>query len=111
MFDFRFEVDDVNLSLAHYTKCFDVVHARALDAGIYDYCSFLYNVAQVMRPGGVLLLVKGDLQLYDENLQPLVAVEEGAPGFSGAQTLFTAAYSCFKWVASSQNGLQFTDNG
>lgn len=55
----RFEVDDANLSMSHYEGCFNVVHMRSADAGINDFPGWLYEVAQSMRPHGVLILVTG----------------------------------------------------
>ncbi|KAG8863064.1 hypothetical protein FRB96_009244 [Tulasnella sp. 330] len=52
----RFEVDDANLSMAHYKDCFDVVHVRAADQGINDYKGFIYEIARTIRPHGILIL-------------------------------------------------------
>ncbi|KAG9044483.1 hypothetical protein FS837_008078 [Tulasnella sp. UAMH 9824] len=47
---------------------------------IKDFDSFLYNLAEVLRPGGVLILGSGDPQFYDENVKALPIVSEGQPG-------------------------------
>ncbi|KAG8931451.1 hypothetical protein FRC01_001275 [Tulasnella sp. 417] len=55
----RFEVDDANLSFAHYESAFNVVHVRSVDPGINDFESWFYEIARTLRPNGVLLLVNG----------------------------------------------------
>ncbi|KAG8889418.1 hypothetical protein FRB98_004314 [Tulasnella sp. 332] len=50
------DVDDANLSMAHYKDCFDVVHVRAADQGINDYKGFIYEIARTIRPHGILIL-------------------------------------------------------
>ncbi|KAG8976990.1 endoplasmic reticulum retention protein [Tulasnella sp. 425] len=92
----RFELDDANLSLSHYANSFDVVHARASDPGIKDFDTFLYNMAEILRPGGVLILGSGDPQFYDENVEPLPIVSEGQPRFRWIQRVFAAVYSAYK---------------
>ncbi|KAG8925848.1 hypothetical protein FRC01_009617 [Tulasnella sp. 417] len=78
----RFELDDANLSLSHYTNSFDVVHVRASDSGIKDFDTYLYNLAEILRPGGLLILGSGDPQFYDENVEALPIVSEGEPGYA-----------------------------
>jgi len=84
----RFEVDDANLPLSHYAKSFNVVHARSLDHGIYSYEDFINSAGEILRTGGVLLLVSGDNQLYAEDKSKLPNVEEGEPGYSATTKIF-----------------------
>ncbi|KAG8973076.1 hypothetical protein FRB90_010011, partial [Tulasnella sp. 427] len=91
----RFELDDANLSLSHYANTFDLVHVRAADSGIKDFHAFLYNLAEVLRPGGVLILGSGDPQFYSEKVEPLPIVSEGEPGFRWMQKIFAAVYSAW----------------
>ncbi|KAG8896507.1 hypothetical protein FRC01_011748, partial [Tulasnella sp. 417] len=60
----RFEQDDVNLGLEHYTNTFDILHARIIDLGIDDYPSFLYDMARILRPGGIIILFKPSVRLW-----------------------------------------------
>lgn len=92
----RFEIDDANLGFTHYRSSFDVVHARAINSGIRDYPSFLNELAQVLRPRGVILLGDGEMQLYDEDKRPMSFVEQGQPGFSWTHKIFFAAYTAMK---------------
>ncbi|KAG8948962.1 hypothetical protein FRC04_009163 [Tulasnella sp. 424] len=59
-----FEQDDVNLGLGHYVNYFDIIHARAIDHGIDDYPDFLYEMARILRPGGIIMLFKPSMFLF-----------------------------------------------
>lgn len=72
----RFECDDVNLGLAHYKGCFDVVNARCISTGITDFRKLVDEIADVLRPGGVFLSIDGDMELFDENFRPITAQNE-----------------------------------
>ncbi|KIO33922.1 hypothetical protein M407DRAFT_17190 [Tulasnella calospora MUT 4182] len=88
----RFEVDDANLSFAHYENAFNVVHMRSANQGINDFESWLYETARTLRPNGVLLLVNGYPQLYDAQFQPLPTREPGEEGFTWVQFLWSSVY-------------------
>ncbi|KAI0672942.1 S-adenosyl-L-methionine-dependent methyltransferase [Trametes maxima] len=92
----RFEIDDANLGFSHYRESFDLIHARSISAGIRDYPQFLEEVAQALRPGGVVISGDGDMQLFDEWHQPLPYMEEGTPGFTWTHRVFFAAYNAMK---------------
>ncbi|KAG8883516.1 hypothetical protein FRB97_006499 [Tulasnella sp. 331] len=76
----RFEVDDANLSMAHYKDCFDVVHVRAADQGINDYKGFIYEIARTIRPHGILILCMANPQFMTEDLVPFPVTEPGEEG-------------------------------
>ncbi|KAG8906520.1 hypothetical protein FRB99_006740 [Tulasnella sp. 403] len=88
--NYRFEIDDVNLSMMHYASTFDFVHMRAADSGIHDFGSFLYNVAQVLKPGAEMVLSSGDCKVYNEQRQLFPSTGEGTPGFSWFNKYFSA---------------------
>ncbi|KAH9952099.1 S-adenosyl-L-methionine-dependent methyltransferase [Amylocystis lapponica] len=92
----RFEIDDANLGFAHYRDSFDVVHARSISSGIRDFPLLLQELARALRPGGVVLLGDGDMQLFDEQQRPLALSERGTPGFSWTHKVFFAAYNAMK---------------
>ncbi|KAF8328397.1 uncharacterized protein EI90DRAFT_3065096 [Cantharellus anzutake] len=58
-----FEFYDVNQPLDHYYGKFDVVHARSCFLGITNYLHFVDQMAQCLKPGGILLIVESPLQL------------------------------------------------
>jgi len=82
----RFECDDVNLGLAHYYNSFDVVHFRCAGTGVTKYRQFIDEAALVLRPGGVFLVVDGDMQLYDDKFEKISA-EDDVPGFTWTQKM------------------------
>ncbi|KAG8937819.1 hypothetical protein FRC03_007826, partial [Tulasnella sp. 419] len=55
----RFEVRDANLPFNEFAGLFDVVHCRCIELGIVNFHGFLFNVAQTLKPGGILLLGSG----------------------------------------------------
>ncbi|KAG8917454.1 hypothetical protein FRC02_003104, partial [Tulasnella sp. 418] len=89
----RFEIDDCNLSFTHWVNTFDLIHVRSVDLGIHDFPSFLYNMAQIMKPGAILIVGAGLLRFLNENGQPYPDVEEGEEGFSWLQKTFTAVHT------------------
>ncbi|KAG8857336.1 hypothetical protein FRB96_005823 [Tulasnella sp. 330] len=93
----EFEVDDMNLSISHYAHCFDVVHCRAIDFYVTDYPKFLYEIARVLRPNGVVLLVYPVKSLFNEKYEPMPYVtEEGQEGFYFTQAFFKAVHTAVK---------------
>ncbi|KAG8869617.1 hypothetical protein FRB98_002328, partial [Tulasnella sp. 332] len=91
----RFEVDDANLSMLHHKDCFDVVHARSIDQGINDFNGLLYEVAQTIRPHGILILCVGDPQFVTEDLVPFPVTKPGEEGFTWLQKLLYHVYKAF----------------
>ena len=73
-----------------------LVHSNPRASQVRDYPRFLNELAEVLRPGGVLLLGDGDMQVFDENKRPIAYAEEGHPGFSWTQRIFFAAYNAMK---------------
>ncbi|RDX56492.1 S-adenosyl-L-methionine-dependent methyltransferase [Lentinus brumalis] len=92
----RFEIDDANLGFSHYRESFDVIHARSVSAGIRDFPQFLEELAQALRPGGVVLLGDGEMQLYDEWQEPLAYSAQGSSDFSWLHSVFFAGYNAMK---------------
>ncbi|KAG9047670.1 hypothetical protein FS837_001746 [Tulasnella sp. UAMH 9824] len=87
-----FKVVDANKDMGEIDSGYDLVHVRCVEPGIDDSDLFFYDVARVLRPGGLLLLVAGDAQLFDENGKyvPLqepstVGMLESNPNYSNVQ--------------------------
>lgn len=51
----------------------------------------MLEMARMIRPNGVLLLVDDDLRLYDEYYRQVRVLDPGQPGFSWTQRIFSAA--------------------
>ncbi|KAG8739609.1 hypothetical protein FRC12_016260 [Ceratobasidium sp. 428] len=64
----RFETRDVTKGMAEHDGKYDMVHARSVANGISDYPVFIAAMARMLKPGGILMLVEGYLQVYDEEL-------------------------------------------
>ena len=60
---------------------------------IRDFPGFLKEVADTLRPGGMLLLGDGEMQLYDERRRPLQYTERDA---SWTHRIFFAAYNAMR---------------
>ncbi|KAG8926111.1 hypothetical protein FRC03_009672 [Tulasnella sp. 419] len=93
----RFEVRDANLLFDDYKGLFDVVHCRCIELGIVNFHGFLFNVAQALKPGGVLLLCSGYAQLFDEKHEPLPVTVEGDPKFTWIQRAAGEVYAAVYW--------------
>ncbi|KAG8943167.1 hypothetical protein FRC03_002616 [Tulasnella sp. 419] len=93
----RFELRDANLPFTEYIGLFDVVHCRCVELGIPNFHAFLFNVAQTLKPGGILLLCSGYLQLFDEQKEPLPVTVEGDPRFTWIQRTVGETYAALYW--------------
>ena len=60
----RFEIDDVNLGLEHFQDSFDLIHARLIGSGLKDFRKTLQDVHACLRPGGMILWVDADYDMY-----------------------------------------------
>jgi len=65
------DIYDINHGVGPYANSFDVVHSRAIMAGIKDYRSYLDTIAAMLRPGGVYLGGEVDFIWYGEDKKPV----------------------------------------
>ncbi|KAF9520151.1 hypothetical protein BS47DRAFT_846792 [Hydnum rufescens UP504] len=103
----RFEFDDVTLGLPHYHGQFDVVHAQSSANGIRDFPQFIHEMVQCLKPGGILLIVEGDLQLYGEDFEPMEAKFSPESSGSWMNRLLFETYSCAKFRGSAMDAGRF----
>lgn len=59
-----FELFDISLGLAHLQDQFDVVFARSIALGLKDFRKSLADVEGCVKPGGILIWVDVDFDLY-----------------------------------------------
>ncbi|KAG8701238.1 hypothetical protein FRC09_005486 [Ceratobasidium sp. 395] len=93
----RFEFDDFNLGMSHYHEMFDVVHARSCANGVIDFREFVNDMGLCLRPGGIILVVEGDLQLYSYLREPQeLAYGDGNPDKSWMARMLFEAFTTMK---------------
>lgn len=63
----HFEVDDVNNGLRRFHDKFDVVHARCILGGIYNPDRTMEDMQLCLKPGGLVIFIEGDIDMYDED--------------------------------------------
>ncbi|EJT98426.1 S-adenosyl-L-methionine-dependent methyltransferase [Dacryopinax primogenitus] len=90
----RFEIDDVTLGMPHFKGTFDVVHSRSIGNGVQDFPAYIEDLLLTLRPGGILIMCEGDLQLLS-NSGPV------DPLLSPLQRLLSAAYGALKAKGST----------
>ncbi|KAF5377017.1 hypothetical protein D9757_007716 [Collybiopsis confluens] len=56
-----FELCDLETGIPYPSEYFDFIHARSMHTGIRDYAHLLNEIARLLRPGGVVLLIEPDL--------------------------------------------------
>lgn len=84
-----FEIDDVNDGLGHYHGQFDVIHMRGVMTGIKDIEKTVEALQLCLKPGGLLILMCGDLRLYGEDLihaAKIPDLEKDGPDSEGSWT-------------------------
>lgn len=93
----RFEFDDFNLGMSHYHGMFDVVHARSSANGVADFKDFINDMGLCLRPGGIILVVEGDLQLFSHTREPQeIAYGDGDPNKSWMARMLFEAFNTMK---------------
>lgn len=84
-----FELDNVDLGLSHFFDQFDVVHARCIALGISDYRRMIEEAVLCLKPGGMLVLVELDWQVYEEDKKtPASEFSEASLNGSALQRIF-----------------------
>ncbi|CUA75923.1 hypothetical protein RSOLAG22IIIB_01926 [Rhizoctonia solani] len=93
----RFEFDDFNLGMSHYYGMFDVVHARSAANGVANFKEFIHDMGLCLRPGGLILAVEGDLQLFSYNREPQeIAYGDGDRSKSWMARMLFEAFTTMK---------------
>ncbi|QRV74817.1 hypothetical protein RhiJN_17527 [Ceratobasidium sp. AG-Ba] len=83
--------------MSHYHGMFDVVHARSSANGVTDFKSFVNDMGLCLRPGGVILIVEGDLQLCSYTREPQeIAYGDGDPNKSWMARMLWEAFTTMK---------------
>ncbi|KAG8928129.1 hypothetical protein FRC00_001855 [Tulasnella sp. 408] len=75
-----FQIADANKDMGTINSGYDLVHVRCVGPGVGDSDLFFYDAARILRPGGLLLLVAADVQLFDEKGKYVPLQEPGTVG-------------------------------
>jgi hypothetical protein len=78
----RFEIDDINLSLARFWGEFDLIHCRMIATGIKDFKKATLDIENCLRPGGMVIWIDLDFDMYsnDQYSYRQFATEENPSG-------------------------------
>jgi hypothetical protein len=85
-----FETYDINPGLERYHPHqfqFDVIHLRSVITGIHDFDKTLEDIQLCLKPGGLLMIINGDVTLYGEDQLHIVKIpdpEKEGPNSEGS---------------------------
>jgi len=91
-----FEQGDFTQGMGRFAGQFDVVHARSVNQGMKNHVTWMHDLALLLKPGGVLLLIDGYLAFTDTAYRNVNPVPEGTPGHSYAVNLLAEAAVAMK---------------
>lgn len=66
----------MNTDLPHVVGLFDLIHLRSSTQGSKDFKSLLPSLADMLRPGGVLLIIDGDKRICNDRREFITASNE-----------------------------------
>ncbi|KZT52067.1 S-adenosyl-L-methionine-dependent methyltransferase [Calocera cornea HHB12733] len=92
----HFDQGDFLHGMGRYAGQFDVVHARSVNQTIKNHVLYMHELALLLKPGGVLLMIDGYLSFTDTAYRNLNPVPEGAPGHSYVVNLLATARVAMK---------------
>ncbi|KAG8910987.1 hypothetical protein FRC01_005997 [Tulasnella sp. 417] len=82
-----FEFLNINKDMGKLQPIFDVVHWRLVEPATVDSDLFFYDVARILRPGGIFIAVAANPRLLDETGTVIPLKREGDPKYSHFQHL------------------------
>ncbi|KAG8217725.1 hypothetical protein J3R82DRAFT_5884 [Butyriboletus roseoflavus] len=93
-----FELCDLDQWYLPYpSEHFDVVHARFMHTGIENYTRFLHELARMLKPGGLVILIEPDSEPIADGKSATVLTRSGQPsGMRGWFTLWEAYRQCLR---------------
>jgi SAM-dependent methyltransferase len=81
------EVYDINLGLSHFEGQIDLLHMRCVAGGIHDMTQMLQELQRCLKPGGLLLVVDGDVSTLCEDRKTVMPFkrlpDDGGPEVTG----------------------------
>ncbi|EJU01984.1 S-adenosyl-L-methionine-dependent methyltransferase [Dacryopinax primogenitus] len=91
-----FEQGDFTQGMGRFAGQFDVVHARSVSQGMRNHVMYMHELALLLKPSGVLLMIDGHLSFTDQAYRNLNPVPEGNPGHSYVVNLLAKASVAMK---------------
>ncbi|KAG8966160.1 hypothetical protein FRC05_002784 [Tulasnella sp. 425] len=83
----RFEFLDINKDMNNLQTIFNVVHWRLVEPVTLDSDQFFYDVARILRPGGVLIAIAANPRLLDKTGAVIPLKPQGDPEYCHFQHL------------------------
>ncbi|KAH0827166.1 hypothetical protein J3R83DRAFT_4857 [Lanmaoa asiatica] len=93
-----FELCDLDQWYLPYpSEHFDIVHARFMHTGIENYTRFLHEIARMLRPGGLVILIEPDSEPIADGKNATELTRSGQPsGMRGWFALWEAYRKCLR---------------
>jgi ubiquinone/menaquinone biosynthesis C-methylase UbiE len=93
-----FELCDLDqFYLPYPSEHFDVIHARFMHTGIENYPRFLHEIARMLRPGGLVILIEPDTEPIADEKSASHFTRSGQPsGMRGWFTLWETYRKCLR---------------
>ncbi|KAG1827210.1 S-adenosyl-L-methionine-dependent methyltransferase [Suillus subaureus] len=93
-----FELCDLDqFYLPYPSEHFDVIHARFMHTGIENYPRFLHEIARMLRPGGLVILIEPDTEPIADEKSASHFTRSGQPsGMRGWFTLWENYRRCLR---------------
>jgi len=93
-----FELCDLDQwHLPYPNEYFDVIHARSMHTGIKNYPRLLVEIARMLRPGGLVILIEPDTEpMVDGKFASQIARSGHESGMPGWVTLWREYRRCLK---------------
>ncbi|KAH6918517.1 S-adenosyl-L-methionine-dependent methyltransferase [Coprinopsis sp. MPI-PUGE-AT-0042] len=110
----RFEICDLEDAFLPYPSAsFDLIHARDIQLGVRDYPRLLKEIARLLRPGGLVLLIESDLEPVVAQEGSSSTVNVASHGSVGASfhTLWSVFRECLKGPPSSSSAAKRDHSG
>jgi hypothetical protein len=81
------EIYDINLGLSRFEGQIDLLHMRCVAGGIHDMVWMLQELQRCLKPGGLLLIVDGDVSTLCEDRKTIMPLkrlpDDGGPDVTG----------------------------
>ncbi|KAG8768465.1 hypothetical protein FRB91_010007 [Serendipita sp. 411] len=103
----RFEVDNINLGLAHFGGQFDVVHIRFVGSGLQNFKERMKDVHNCLKPGGIVIWVDADFDYYStEKFEYHLPATDDNPGGCWSQRVVSEMRRACLRIGSDPIGME-----